>query len=162
MHTLDYRNVFSSNFYEKSQRHRRIFSFYFFVSSFLSTNWLFAKLNKKLGKQLLNAKSIHAFISENIDYISDEYIKVGMVKIENTIRELYSIESDIEAHLKNPRFRRLISTSQLVAEMLDVMHSTLRLLKKKAIKSPLPEASEEAKVAVAHSQNTLNSKLHGR
>lgn len=67
-----------------------------------------------------------------------------------------------EQHLTTPKSETLKVTHDILAEILEVMHDTLRLLKKNTIKQPLAAPSEEAKAAVSRSGKTMNRILYGR
>jgi hypothetical protein len=162
MLALNYNSILSSQYQEKKRGYKLILSFYFLIHSFFSTKWLIKRINKEWTNQLLSLKGTYAYLIESASQLKGQNLRSEIVLIEKTIKELYAIEASIEKHLTNPDFSELKITHEIISEILEVMHETLRLLKKNTLKTPLTETSEEAKIAIEHSNKTMNKILYGR
>lgn len=162
MIAIDYNKILDSKIDESWQGYKRMFSFNFLTKYFYSTGWFIRKLNKRLTQQLLATKSIHAYLIENIDEFKGKKLTNEIASVENAIRKMFDIESDIEQCLSNPKFKKLTPTHDLTNEILDEMYNVLGVLKKVSLKTPIKDRTEEARIAVSLSQQTMKKIIHGR
>jgi hypothetical protein len=160
MMAIDYNTITNSYIHHQKSGYRKIFALYFLLSSFISTQKLIKRINTKLMRHLTIYKNHYARLSQNILHMEDENIKKLIPQVEGIIRGLYALDADFSKQIKKPRFKGLSSTINLVHENLDILHATLRLLKKHSKKTPLTGLSDEANIAIWHSRSTIE-KLHG-
>lgn len=162
MISIDYNQILDFQFQESKKEYKRAFSWYFLVKSFFSTRKLLKKIKTNLTKQLLNTKGIYAYLLENVADLKGQDLNNSIEKTEKIIKQFSAFQSDLEGHLSEPKFQELAAIYALTTEILDVTYNILRLLKKNNLKTPASDTSEEAKIAIQHSTNTLNKIFHGR
>ena len=160
MIAIDFNQVLDFQFQESKKEYKEIFSWHFLIKSIFSIRRLVKKVNRKLTNQLLNSKGIYAYLLENVSDLKDKDLSASIATVEKTIKELLALESDLDIHLSSPKFQDFKTTHIITKEILDVTYNILRLLKKNNLKKPLADISEEAKVAIGHSTNTLNKRSH--
>ncbi|WP_343693564.1 hypothetical protein [Chitinophaga sp.] len=162
MIAIDFNQILDFQFQESKRGYKRILSFYFLARAIFSTRFLIKKYNVTLTRQLVNAKGIYVYLSENVSDLKDKDLSSAILNVEGIIKETSAFEAYLENHLSATKLQELNTTHTITKEILDVTYNLLRLLKKNNLKTPMAEASEEAKIAVGHSTNTLNKIFHGR
>jgi DUF438 domain-containing protein len=161
MIALDYHSILGAQ-YKEYREYKIVVSVYFVLRPFFLANRFLSRTNKKLVAYLLELKGTYVYLLENVEEIRNENLSPQIASIEETIKYIYVVQNDLEQHLVNPRSKALKATHDIIAEVLEIMHDTLRLLKKNTLKQPLTAVSEEAKAAVSRSGKTMNRILYGR
>jgi hypothetical protein len=162
MIAIDYNQILNAQFQERKEGYQSVFSLYTRVKSFFYTPWLIRKINKSLTSELLSLKGVYAYLLENVSDLKGKNLKSEIGTIETAIAKFYKLEADLEKRSAIRKYKELSIAHGITKEILDVTYNILRVLKKNSLKTPMADISEEAKIAIGHSQNTLNKILNGR
>ncbi|PWV48387.1 hypothetical protein [Chitinophaga sp. S165] len=160
MITLDLNSVLNSQ-YRENRGYKKLLSWHFLLRSLIPISWPLKKANRKLATILTTLKETHAYLIEMTPELKGTDLHTEIRSAEKLLEYLYEQQGVLEDHMSQSRFRALQPSLDITSEMIHVLHSISRVLRKNTLKQPLTKRSEEAILAVNRSKKTMN-KLYGR
>jgi hypothetical protein len=160
MITLDLNSVLNSQ-YRENRGYKKLLSWHFLLRSLIPINWPLKKANRKLIAILTTLKETYAYLIEKTPELKGTDLHTEIGSAEKLLEYLYKQQEALEEHISKYRFRSLQLSLDITSEMIEVLHNISRVLQKNTLKQPLTKTSEEAILAVAHSNKTIH-KLYGR
>jgi NH3-dependent NAD+ synthetase len=160
MITLDLNSVLNSQ-YRENRGYKKLLSWYFLFRNFVPISWLLKKANRKLAARLTILKEIYAYLVEKTPELKNTDLHTEISVTEKLTAYLYKQRDVLEEHMFQSGLKTLQPSLDITSEIIEVLHSILRLLQKNTLKVPLTNTTEEAALAVNRSNKTMN-KLYGR
>jgi len=168
MLTLDYNTVIFHQFQDVERSKKRL-SFIDtplgkWINSIFSLDTIFSGINRATTSQLLKVKGLLSELKENYSELHNQDLSRAINQINDLLNDNISFLFRVETILKgdsSDEFQKLIISKEVLAETIETLYSTIRLLKRANQKKPMMETSQMAIDSSKKSVDTLAKVVYG-